>query len=317
VSNSPNDKDDWSRGSASLFREARRAHDPTPLERARLDAILARIQATNTEASLGAKQASDVAVRSKGALLRQVAKVSLAALCVAAVAIPFIRANREPAEPARNARPAPSAHASSPTPVAVPSNAEPSGLPHTPDAADARDAPSRSQRRRPRRNAEVQRASRMDVVAVPAAATSAADAAPVRATAPSNATTVSPAARQESSSRATAPESNPQQASVARAAREAEPTLPPPAPTELGLLKRMNAALREADYEAALALCAEHERRWPHGVFEFEREGVRAIAACGEKADDAIPRAKRFLAAHPHAAIAMRVSSSCLARLPR
>ena len=80
-------------------------------------------------------------------------------------------------------------------------------------------------------------------------------------------------------------------------------------------MKRIQAALREADYSTVLTLCAEHARRWPHGVFELEREGVRAIASCDRDSDDATLRAKRFLKAHPHAPVAMRVSAACAAQL--
>ena len=158
----------------------------------------------------------------------------------------------------------------------------------------------------------------MDVVAATEAPSLAPEVAPVRVTAPSSgSSTAAPAAAtSQSAARPTSVESNPQAAVVAPTGREAEPPSQPP-PSELTLLKRMHVALREADYGAVMALCAEHERRWPHGVFEFEREGVRAIAACGANSDDAIPRAQRFLATHPHTPIAMRVSSACVARLPK
>jgi hypothetical protein len=73
----------------------------------------------------------------------------------------------------------------------------------------------------------------------------------------------------------------------------------------------MQAALRSGDFMTVLALCAEHERRWPHGRFELEREGVHAIASCGVGSDDALSLAKRFLAGHPHSSLALRVSSAC------
>jgi hypothetical protein len=80
-------------------------------------------------------------------------------------------------------------------------------------------------------------------------------------------------------------------------------------------MTRMQGALREADFSKVLALCAEHARRWPHGMFEVEREGARAIASCGEGSADAVLRAKRFLSAHPSAPVAMRVSAACAAQL--
>jgi hypothetical protein len=117
------------------------------------------------------------------------------------------------------------------------------------------------------------------------------------------------AAVPEAVPRATSFESNP------AAPRKADPPLPEDARTELAMMKRLHTALRDADFSTALALCAEHARRWPHGVFELEREGVRAIASCGGNSDDAALRAKRFLTAHPHSPVAMRVSAACATQL--
>jgi hypothetical protein len=122
------------------------------------------------------------------------------------------------------------------------------------------------------------------------------------------------AAIEQAAPRATSPESDSQQA-VTAAARKAERAPPEAAPTELAMMKRIQHALRDADFSTVLTLCAEHARRWPHGVFELEREGVRAIAACGGNSDDAALRANRFLKAHPHAPVAMRVSTACAAQL--
>jgi hypothetical protein len=91
--------------------------------------------------------------------------------------------------------------------------------------------------------------------------------------------------------------------------------VPDDARAELAVVARMHAALGRTDYPTALTLAAEHERRWPHGMFEVEREGVRAIAACGARASDAAARAARFLANNPHAPVAMRVRSACSAQL--
>ena len=74
---------------------------------------------------------------------------------------------------------------------------------------------------------------------------------------------------------------------------------------------RTNAAVRESGPQRVLALCAEHERRWPHGIFEQEREGTRAIAWCNAKSTGADARARAFLASYPRAAIAARVREEC------
>jgi hypothetical protein len=80
---------------------------------------------------------------------------------------------------------------------------------------------------------------------------------------------------------------------------------------ELAFVARINAAVRESTPQTVLALCAEHERRWPHGIFEQEREGTRAIASCSSKSPGAGARARAFLANYPRAAIAARVREEC------
>jgi hypothetical protein len=87
--------------------------------------------------------------------------------------------------------------------------------------------------------------------------------------------------------------------------------------SELALIKRIHAELRDTDFASALSLCAEHERRWPHGMFELEREGARAIASCGVSSNDAARRASHFLTAYPHAPVALRVRSACEKQLPK
>jgi hypothetical protein len=82
-------------------------------------------------------------------------------------------------------------------------------------------------------------------------------------------------------------------------------------------MKRMQGALRSGSYSTVLALCAEHARRWPHGVFEVEREGARAIASCGEGSGDAASRANTFLSAHPNVPVAMRVNAACAVQLKK
>jgi hypothetical protein len=81
------------------------------------------------------------------------------------------------------------------------------------------------------------------------------------------------------------------------------------------LVERMHGALRKRDFSAALALCMEHERRWSHGEFELEREGVRAIAGCAERSGESGQRAQRYLDQHPRAPLAMRVRAACAPQL--
>jgi hypothetical protein len=80
---------------------------------------------------------------------------------------------------------------------------------------------------------------------------------------------------------------------------------------ELGLVERMHAAMRAAEPAEALALCAEHAKRWPRGVFTEEREAVRAIASCALRSGDAAARAELFLSKHPRAPTAPRVAAAC------
>jgi len=331
VSNA-DDKDHWSTESASLFRQARRAHDPTPAESARLAAVLERIQAGKAEGSFAASDGADSAARAAtSALLRHIGSVSLGVVCLAVATFALIRLNRPPSEPARTAKPAPTAVAS-PAPTiaiqpALAANDERSASAQTPSARDEAESRPRRQRRRSRAIAERQRTSRIEVPSVPEASSPAPLDNPTNVTAPKNSATPrertaprstmkAAASTQETAPRATSFGSNPQQ-TVTPAARKADPTPPEPRRTELAMIKRIQGALRDADFVAVLALCDDHALRWPHGVFELEREGVRAIASCGENTDDAVLRAKRFLTAHPHASVAMRVTAACATQLKR
>lgn len=80
----------------------------------------------------------------------------------------------------------------------------------------------------------------------------------------------------------------------------------PPEP-EVHLLERAQDALGSRP-DDALRLCAEHERRFPHGAFTEERE-VIAIDALTRlnRHDDANARGERFLRSHPDSADARRV----------
>jgi hypothetical protein len=86
---------------------------------------------------------------------------------------------------------------------------------------------------------------------------------------------------------------------------------PTDARAELEFVARINAAVRESTPQTVLALCAAHERRWPHGMFAQEREGARAIASCNAKLPGADARARAFLASYPRTPIAARVREEC------
>jgi hypothetical protein len=212
-------------------------------------------------------------------------------------------------------------------PAPVPAS-ESSASVQTSAAQDKGLSRTRRQRRRSRATAEQQRTSRIDVASVPeASSSSAAQGDSASATVPESRATrqervesespVKPVAAQQQAPRRKVSSVSTARDAVTAEARAADSTRPQAPPTELAMMKRMQNALQEADFSAVLALCAEHARRWPHGVFELEREGVRAIASCGEHSDDAALRAERFLNAHPHAPVAMRVSAACAAQLKK
>jgi hypothetical protein len=56
---------------------------------------------------------------------------------------------------------------------------------------------------------------------------------------------------------------------------------------ELRLVRAMQQALRSGNPSQALALAADHVRRFPRGALAEEREGVRAVARCQLAAPDA------------------------------
>jgi hypothetical protein len=243
--------------------------------------------------------------------LVQIAKVSLAILGVTAAYFAFGRADPHPAAspasaPSAAVAPA-SAAAPAPAPHPEPNDLQPMRAVHREDESRARELPRRSRASAPTQ-VPSKRADAIVVEAPSSILEGRSTSAPQRSTSNAVVATLEPAGRESSLESDVEPALAP--------ATEPAMIAPKEAPsTELAVLKRMQAALHAADYTTTLDLCAEHERRWPHGTFELEREGVRAIAACGESSDDAIPLAKAFLARHPHAAIAIRVSSACARQL--
>jgi hypothetical protein len=84
---------------------------------------------------------------------------------------------------------------------------------------------------------------------------------------------------------------------------------------ELMFVRRIQAALLDAKPRRVLALCAEHEKRWPRGTFVEEREGLRAIASCQADARDAAARASQYFTAYPRGPLAPRVRAACAPQL--
>jgi outer membrane protein assembly factor BamD (BamD/ComL family) len=94
---------------------------------------------------------------------------------------------------------------------------------------------------------------------------------------------------------------------------------PEPAPgstlaEETRLLSRARTDLLEGQPEQALERLGEHARRFPAGLLAEERQALRAVALCEAGHDaDGEAAARSFLREHPHAALAQRVRSACLA----
>jgi hypothetical protein len=81
---------------------------------------------------------------------------------------------------------------------------------------------------------------------------------------------------------------------------------------ELSLVRAMQQALRAGNPSQALALAADHARRFPRGTLLEEREGVRAVAQCQLAAPGAraavLDSFTRHFATSPYAA---RVKAAC------
>lgn len=81
---------------------------------------------------------------------------------------------------------------------------------------------------------------------------------------------------------------------------------------ELALVRSMQQALRSGNAQQALALAAEHARRFPSGTLSEEREGARAVARCQLAPPAARPAIlesfARSFGASPYAA---RVKAAC------
>ncbi len=78
---------------------------------------------------------------------------------------------------------------------------------------------------------------------------------------------------------------------------------------EVKLLERAQDALRSRPAEA-LALCTEHEHRFPHGMLAQEREVIAIEALVKEgRMPDATARANRFAATHPSSTHQRRIDA--------
>jgi hypothetical protein len=321
VSNSWKYQGDWGDDSASLFRDARHAHDPTPRNRASFDRVFQRIDAA------GALQPK--------AATRAVAVAKLSVVVFGVVAAGYLAsggAGRDSSVRATDATPDTTEHAALPAPAPQdnqdehdktaelqPASAPPISIRDPREETSSRTAPRRSRVSTGRQRAAKNEAAVVTDLTASFAQDEAPSAvqrdAPQAETSPQRSAPSEDTEQRQPAKRESAPPPEPSAQQPAELAQPKPSVAPPAFITELTLLKRMQAALRAADFTSALAMCAEHAQRWPQGTFALERKGVHAIAACSLRTDDAFALAKRFLTSHPHASMAMRVSSACRKQL--
>ena len=301
MSKPPAEPDDWSGAAEALFDSARRAHAPSAVDRERVRSALgqklaaaAGVQASGSDGPSGLSGAG-----MSRAWLSKLAKIGVGAACALVFASAFMRAG-EPRERTEVKRPTVQS--------------------------------SSVQVQRPQRAAEIAVAVRNEPASATAANLAQSTAAHARAQNPVPARTLRrPVGPAQPAGASRAKPALP--AAAARAPERSQPSGAQAAPAdggedtselyantndaraELELVARINAAVRGSSPQTVLALCAEHERRWPHGVFEQEREGTRAITWCSAKALGAGARAQAFLTRYPRSAIAARVREECAAPL--
>ena len=317
----------WSQASDSLFRASRADHDPTVGDRARVRVALARRLANGAPLTT-AGGAPAAATKALGrATLGNAVKISLGVACVATAAFVFTRNDDSPPERAGRADLVARAH---PTPTSMPAGPllesgpreSPASSSTSPSTHATNTAPphAASQRARPDTAAENGGAS----VSKQQARSSVAAGAQHPGDVSEAALHGSPPTRSEngvstaaSPPGAMASQTGPAPAEPTPAAAAVPDDKQVDARSELDLVKRIHLAMRDGDLSGALALCAQHERRWPHGTFAQEREGVRAIASCESHSNEAGRRARAFLETYPHAALAPRVAATCATQLAK
>jgi hypothetical protein len=308
VSKTSNDSDDWSGQSAALFDAARGAHAPSAADRERVRSALADKLAAAPAAPEAGGEVQPRFARSatSRAALAKLGTIGLGVVCALAAATAFLRAgeSRERtaskvatpvqtiasgAQPTRRAAEPESGVAS--TAATLPAPPGPAATARLPNSVPARPA-----------------ARRLSVPTAPARV-------PISARAPeeSPTSTVQQPDSVGVGTQSSRPSPQPDAPGTRSEHAVAEPTID--ARAELELVARINAAVRASAPSAVLALCAEHEHRWPHGMFEPEREGARAIASCSSRLEGAGDRARAFLTRYPRTAIAARVREECSAWL--
>jgi hypothetical protein len=330
VTKRPTQPDDWSSRSEALLRIARDDHAASAADRARVRSALAR-RLAQTSSVPAIDRGAQTAVLGKSAGSALLGKLTLLAVAVACVVAGTVAIER-----ARDVPPPKAADPSMLEPKPAEPVQEPSAPAHESAAAATKPAfeiPSRALSAAPVQTIPRRSHARM-VPAKPATPATAAGAAePLEAPEP-RAAQLQPSAanRTEGAVAAAAVPAKGASASVPPSSSTPVAAMPerPPAQhsaqvaasdeqgdarAELAFMARINAALLAAKPRLVLSLCAEHERRWPHGMFVQERNGLRALAACNSGASSAAELARAYLASYPRAPLALRVRDTCAAQL--
>jgi hypothetical protein len=220
------------------------------------------------------------------------------------------------AQPAPAAQPTDSSHESGVREVPTSTTASPSA--RTVNGPSARNASRRARTDGTAPNVEQSESNPQAPADAPLAAQHSATTKATRPGSNTSAGSESPASTTASSRSVSAAQPEPVPTDTTAPTASAEPRHDDQlddARAELALVERIHVAMRNGDPAEALALCAEHERRWPRGTFAQEREGVRAIASCESRTTAAGRLARAFLARYPHATLAPRVTAACAAQL--
>jgi hypothetical protein len=335
VTKTPKDPVTWSSACEAAFHSARTDHNPTASDRARVLRGLADSIANEPSENAGLERAGAEQAATQGTHGLSVLKLVKVALGAASVLFGAfglmqaldIRLERKPAEEPITLASGPSAASpelpavSEAAPTTPPDTATPAAsapLPQPPVGSLRRDRGRSAIKPKPTARTHHERLRNDATHREPDQSSDASnqDVRQTRAEAvlgphePSGAPTPSDHAQTPS---AAIPAENMTQRPPHPRGSQSEPVND--GPSEALFVARINKAVMDAKLRAALALCDEHERRWPQSRFRLEREALRAIAACGLNAKSAEMLAQRFLAANATAPLAPNVREACVAQL--
>lgn len=307
------------RPSEQLLRSARSDHAPNSADRERVRRALARRLAESADTL------PDASVNSTRRLLHPMAKTGIGLVLLAAGITTLMRSNDQPKSVAVKLPATSEVQPGEPTGSSQlpPPAASAGGAVEPSEAARERTVAS-AKRAAPRSKAALRASAAPEAARVPAAKSVSVKAAERMERADAQ-TGTQPSASRVSFVEHTEHAANPSPAAatVQPRVREAKPETPPARAhdasadgrEELVFLASIRAELNEKEHEHVLELCDEHERRWPHGVFEQEREGLRAMAMCETESGKAANNAGAFFASYPQSPMAPRVRAACALQL--